>query len=161
MATIYMKVEGIDGKVTADGHEKWIEVSSMSFGVGRAINSANPGNQSNRESSVPSFSEISIAKDADESSPKLFTEACIGKAKKVEIHFCNIGDKVQSFLEYVLTDVLISSYSIGAGSGGSHPSESLSLNFSKIEMKYIPYNDKNEKGSPIATTYDLIKAQHS
>lgn len=159
MATIYMKIEGIDGKVTAEGHEKWTEIGSFSTGVGRAINSSNPGNQSNREASVPSFSEITVTKDADETSPKLFAEACNGKAKKVEFHFCNIGDKVQSFLEYVLSDVLISGYSLGASSGGGQPSESISFNFSKIEMKYIPYNDKNEPGTPIPVSYDLVTAK--
>ncbi len=44
-----MKIDGIDGNVTASGHEKWIELHSVSFGQGRGILSARPGHQSNRE----------------------------------------------------------------------------------------------------------------
>ncbi len=32
---IYLKYDGIDGDVTAEGHEKWIELNSFQWGVGR------------------------------------------------------------------------------------------------------------------------------
>jgi type VI secretion system secreted protein Hcp len=159
MATMYMKVDGIDGNITAKGHEKWIEILDCSFGVGRGISSTSPGNQSDREAGVPSFTEVSVSKLVDETSPKLFLEACIGKAKKVLINFCQTGDTVKNYLEFTLTDVLISGYSFQSESGEGHPTESLTFNFSKIEKKYTPYNDKHEPGSPIPAGYDLIAAQ--
>ncbi len=84
MATMYMKVDGIDGNITAKGHEKWIEIYEFSYAVGRGISSSSPGNQSDREAGTPSFTEVSIRKAVDETSPKLFLEACIGKAKKLK-----------------------------------------------------------------------------
>lgn len=153
---IYMKIDGIDGNVTAKGHEKWIEVNDVSFGTGRGITSAKPGNQSNREASIPSFSEVSVTKAMDETTPKLFVESCIGKAKKIEIHLCRSGDNIGSYMEYTLTDALIGSYSVSGDSSKTHPSERLSLNFSKIEMKYIPYKDDNTAGSPVPGGYDLV-----
>lgn len=155
---IYMKVDGINGNVTAAGHEKWIEINSMSFGIGRGINTPSAGRESNREASIASISEIQVSKIMDETTPLIFIEACIGVAKKVEIHLCRTGDKIQSFMEYILNNVLISSYSVQA-SGDGDPYESLSLNFDKIEMKYIPYDDQHKPGSPIPAGYDLVKAQ--
>ncbi len=159
MATIYMKVEGIDGNVTAKGYEKWIEVYGFSFSLARGITSANPGRQSNREAGTPSFSEISVTKVVDETSPKFFTESCIGTAKKIEFHFCETGESVRSYIEFILSDVLISQYSFNGQGGGGHPTESLTFNYSKIETKYIPYDDKHQPKSPIPAGYDLITAQ--
>lgn len=156
---IYLKIDGIDGNVTAEGHEKWIELDSMQFGVGRGITSlGSVGRESDREASVASISEITVSKLMDETTPLFFIEACIGVAKSAQIHLCRTGDKVQSFMEYKLRNVLISSYSVEAPSEG-HPEESLSFNFDKIEMKYIPADDTEKAGSPIPAGYDLQTAK--
>lgn len=155
---IYIQIDKIDGNVTAAGHEKWIEVHSMSFGVGRGIMSVTPGAVKDRESSIPSISEIIISKTMDETSPLLFIEACVGIAKTMKIHFCRTGDQTQTYMEYILNNVLISSYSV-QGSGDSIPQESLSLNFDKIEVKYTPYGDDHKPGSPIPAGYDMKTAK--
>ena len=36
---IYVKYGAIEGDVTATGHESWIEVNSVQWGVGRSISS--------------------------------------------------------------------------------------------------------------------------
>ena len=61
---IFMKHDGIDGDVTAEGHEKWIELGSCQFGVGRSI--TNPtAKGGDREASAPSVSEIVVTKVTD------------------------------------------------------------------------------------------------
>ena len=150
---IYLKIDGINGKVTAQGHEKWIDVGSVQWGVGRAISSS-VGTAKDREASKPSISEVSVTKLMDESSPLIFTEACVGKAKKVQIHLCTTGtEKLDTYMEYVLEDCMISGYSVS--SGGDRPSESISLSFTKMEMKFIPYDDAGKPGSPIPAGYDM------
>src|SRR5256885_7881759 len=37
---IYMKIDSVNGDVTAEGYKQWIAVHSVQFGVGRAISSA-------------------------------------------------------------------------------------------------------------------------
>ncbi len=155
---IYVQIDGINGNVTAAGHEKWIEAHSMSFGLGRAIGGGRPGSVKDRESSIPSLSEIVITKTMDETSPLLFIESCIGIAKPVVIHFCRTGDQTQTYMEYTLSNVLISSYEV-SGSGDSIPSEKLSFNYDKIEVKYTPYDDNHKPGSPIPAGYDLKTAK--
>ena len=68
---IYMKIDGINGEVTAAGYEKWIDVGSLQFGVGRAI-STPVGGGSKREAGHPSISEITLSKTFDNSSIELF-----------------------------------------------------------------------------------------
>jgi len=150
---IYMKIDGIKGKVTTKGHEDWIDVSSLQWGVGRAISSA-VGTSADREASKPSISEVSVTKMMDTSSPLIFTEACVGKSKPVQIHLCTTGsDQIDTYMEYELEDCMISGYSVS--SGGDRPSESLSLSFTKMVMKFIPYNDAGKPESPIPAGYDM------
>jgi type VI secretion system secreted protein Hcp len=153
---IYMNFDGIPGDTRAKGHEKWIEINSVQFGVGRGIGSP-VGQASKREASAPSISEVTITKMTDETSPLLFQEACVGKGKPVQIHFVvTQADKLETFLELTLTNVMVSGYSVS--SGGDNPTESISLNFTKIEVKYTPYDDQHKAGKPIPASYDLATA---
>ena len=150
---IYMKYEGIDGEATHDAHKKWIDIGSLQFGVGRGISTPS-GSTANRESSEPSVSEVVVTKQMDGSSSKLFTESLTGAAgKKVEIHLVSTGSPGNTYAEYILTGGLISGYSIS--SGGDRPSESISINFTKIEYKHIPYDQGNKAGTPVTVSYDL------
>ncbi len=150
---IYMKVDGINGDVTAKGHEKWVDCSSLQWGVGRGIGSP-IGRGVERESSAPNISEVVISKEMDASSPYLFTEACIGKGKKVQFHLVKTsGGNLETYLEYTLTNALVSGFSVS--SGGDKPTESVSFNFTKIEMKYTPQKADGTPGSPIPAGYDL------
>jgi len=151
---IYVKVDGIDGTATHEKHKKWLYVDSVQWGVGRGI-SVQTGRAFNRESSEPSVSEVTITKTTDGSSPKLFQLATgmdpVGK--KVVIDLVTSGSPGETFLTYTLTNSLVSSYS--ASSGGEAPSESISFNFTKIEVKYIPQDEKMEGAAPIIASYDL------
>ncbi|WP_119459029.1 type VI secretion system tube protein Hcp [Rhodospirillaceae bacterium SYSU D60014] len=153
---IYAKIGKIDGDATHDKHQKWLTIDSLQWGVGRAIHTP-VGSASNREASEPSVSEVTISKQMDEASPTLFAEACTGKATEVKIHLVTTGNPGDTYMEYTLTDAMISAYSMS--SGGDRPSESLSLNFTKIETKYTPYDANHKPGNPITTSYDLKTAK--
>ena len=122
----------INGDSVVDGHEKWITIQSLQFGVGRAITTSGGG--ADRETSNPSFSEVTLTKSTDIASADLFMQAVCGKSLgKAELHFIQTGGadkKQQVYLKIELTDAIVSSYS--ASSGGERPSESISLNFTQI-----------------------------
>jgi type VI secretion system secreted protein Hcp len=150
---IYVKYDGIDGEATQADHKKWLDVGSITWGVGRAI-SATSGSTSNREASEPSVSEVTLSKMMDSSSPKFFTEAVTGAVgKKVVIHLVTTGSPGKTYAEYTLTNALVSSYSMSTG--GDRPAESLSISFTKLEFKFTPYDDKNNAKTPIVVSYDI------
>lgn len=148
---IYIQVEGIDGPVTETNHKKWMQVTSFQWGVGRPI-LTEPGRVADRANSKPSFSEITATKTYDDASPKIFTWATVGSGKKVTVHFTK--EDGSNYIEITLESVLASSYSLSAGGDGD-PQESFSLNYTKIEIKRIPYDQNNKAGSPIPVGYDL------
>src|SRR3954470_24619216 len=106
---IYMEYTGIKGDVTADKHEKWIELNSLQWGVGRGITSPQVGGSADREGSSPSVSEITVTKTSDCASSNLLREALWGEGKKVTIHICKTDkDAFQTYQEYILTSTMIS-----------------------------------------------------
>jgi len=156
---IYLEYEGIKGNVTADGYKNHIAVESVQFGVGRGI-SMEAGNLSNRESTRPSLSEITLTKAADNSVTAIFKEAVTGSSgKKVVIKFVRTGaDKVQEYMDYTLENCLVSSYSMSASAEGE-PMESISLSYSKIMINYSDFDKTNKSGSPQRVGYDLESAK--
>jgi type VI secretion system secreted protein Hcp len=159
-----MKINDIEGNVSAKNYEKWIELNSIQWEIKRNINTK-PGKVADRESSRPAVSEFTISKNMDKTTPALFTEACVGKAKnQVEIHLCQTGDNISPYMQYTLNNVIISNYFISYEETIEHanviyPQEIITLNFDKIEMKYIPYDEQHKAQSPIPAGYDLNTAQ--
>jgi len=154
---IYMKIDGIDGSVTAKGFEKWIELNSLQLGVGRAI-SMSVGNAANRASGKPSISEITVTKSMEDSSAGLLTEALSGaKGKKVVIKVVESGTTLKEYVSYELEDTLVSAYSVSTGGGA--PSESLSLSFTKILVSFATADKSNKAGAKPKVSYDLAAAK--
>lgn len=150
---IYMKYAAIDGAVTTEGYSKWIELNSLQWGVGRGIGSAARGSAS-REGSEPSLSEITVTKAMDVASVKLIQDAWGGELNNsVKIKFTSTTKgTVTEYLTYELDNVGLSGYSVS--SGGDQPSESLSLNFTKITITFKGL-DPATQASPISGNYDL------
>jgi type VI secretion system secreted protein Hcp len=148
VAAIYMKLGTIKGESTAAGYEDWIEIQSLQWGVGRGISSSAGG--ADREASTPSVSEVTVSKTADKSSPYLFFEAVAGTAGiDAELHVVQTGKTgLEPYFKFKLYNSLISGLS--QSSGGDRPSESLSLNFTKIEMTH-----RDSGGAEVTKSYDL------
>ena len=61
------------------------------------------------------------------------------------------------YLEYTLSDVVISHYDLSgiAPEDHDHFKETVHLNFTKVQMKYVPTNAGGKSGSPIISGYDI------
>jgi len=158
---IYLEYEGITGDVTAEGHAAWIEMTSASWGVGRGISTV-VGASENRESTTVSVSELVFSTTMDTASGYFWNDLCkneVGKTAK--IHFTATGDgSVNVYLELTLSESLVSGMSFS--SGGDRPGISLSVNFTKIETKYMEQShDGSESTGGDAVTYNLATAMAS
>lgn len=137
--TAYIQIDGIKGEVTAEGYEGWIEVGSVQWGVARGISSTAGG----REASAPSISEITLTKTLDSTSPALFLRAVggISNIATVKLHLVTPSSGSTNtntvFYKLTLSNVLVSSQSNSGSTGDDRPQESISLNFSKIEVEYL------------------------
>jgi type VI secretion system secreted protein Hcp len=156
---IYMNYDSlaIKGDVTATGWENWIELNSFQFGLGRGIASPT-GGSADRESSAPSLSEITVSKDQDSSTGPLVTAALQGEGVTVIIDFVKTSSgQLTKYMEYKLTNTLISGWS--TSSGGDRPSESISLNFTKIEVDPTTIDATGAISNASPVTYDIGQAK--
>ncbi len=154
---IYINIDSVQGDATQDNHTNWLYVHSLQWGAGRGVSSP-VGGSKNREASEPSISEVTFTKDMDKSSAKLFQLATSdnkGKAVTIDLVRTSQGGPMV-YMQYKLEDALVSGYSMS--SGGDTPSESISLNFTKIEMTYTPMEESGDEAGPQRASYDLAKA---
>ena len=146
---IYVKYDGIDGEVTAANYEKWIEIDSFSWGVSNPTSVGSTGGGGG--AGKVSFQDIHIETQTNASTPKLLTQAAEGTAISfVEVDFIK-GEAPSPYLKIVLNDVLVSSYQFGGAEGANNttPSESISLNFQKVDIEYSPQNTDGTLLPPI------------
>ena len=139
----------VKGEATAEKAKGYIVLQSFQFGVGVGVSMA--VGSGNRETSLPSLSEITVTKGTDVASTTIFESVCTRKNyTKAEIIFTTMtGEgKEETFLKYDLENIIFSGYSLS--SGGDRPSESLSLNYTKVTVQYqLDENNKLKTDSPI------------
>jgi len=135
----FLRIDGIKGESQDQAHKDWIEIESWSFGAARgtealrALDSeAKPESVQYRETMPKAgggraeqkqHQPIVITKRKGAASPVL-TKAC-ASGQHFPRAILEVGGR-----QYVLTDVVLSSYSIS--SGGDRPTESFSLSFMGI-----------------------------
>ncbi len=154
---IYLKLTPeVKGEATSEKAKGYIVLTSLQFGVGIGV-SMSMGS-GNRETSLPSISEISATKGTDIASTSLFESVCLRKNyDSAEILFTTMtGDgKEETYLKYDLDNVIFSGFSMS--SGGDRPMESISLNFTKVTVQYqLDANNKLQSDAPIKS-WDLSK----
>ncbi|MEP6899108.1 MAG: type VI secretion system tube protein Hcp [Rhodanobacter sp.] len=149
----FLKIDGIDGESTDDKHKGELEIQSWSWG---ATNQGTFGAGGGGGAGKADFSDITITKFADKSTPKLLKAVATGQHIKSMILVCRKagGDK-QEYLKLTLTDVLISSYHSSASGGSSPvPSEAIALNYAVINYEYKPQKADGSLEGSVAVSYD-------
>ncbi|MBW2740233.1 MAG: type VI secretion system tube protein Hcp [Deltaproteobacteria bacterium] len=134
----FLKIDGIDGESTDDAHADWIEVLSYSTGVSQtASGSASSGGGASSERA--DFQDFSIVKALDKASPKLSLACADGThISEVVLELCRAGGQKLKYMEYKLTDCIVSSSRTGGSSQGGEtlPLQEISFNYGKIEWTY-------------------------
>ena len=146
---IFLKIPGIDGEVTAIGHENWIQVYSYSSGLVHPYTVGQPG------TTPPSFSDISIQKPLDKASPRIYLAVATA-----EVFTSGTLEVVESATNIVLTridltNMVLTSASTGGAYGGGVPVESVSMAFSKIKWTYNRIGPAGGIIETITTQWDL------
>ena len=153
----FLKVEAIDGESTDSAHEGWIEVLSFSCGVDQPA-SASASSSGNLSSQRADFHPLTISKTLDKASPKLALGAANGEPfASATLQLCRATDDKQPYMEYKMTDVIISSFRAG-GNGGSEtlPTEEVAFSYGKIEWKYTQTKVAGGKAAGnVAAGWDL------
>jgi len=156
---IFLELDGVEGEATAVGFENQIVVASFSHGITNpATTSVGGGGSVN----MPTFTDLTITKSLDKASPLLFLNCAQGKRiATATLTLCRQGpDKPTGFYTIKLADVLITSVrSSGSSGGDSRPTETVTLNFTTIDCKYVPQNPDGSPGTPVEFRWDLTTSK--
>jgi type VI secretion system secreted protein Hcp len=133
---IFLQLDGIDGESQKKGAENWIELFSFSNG---ASNPSSVSFGTGSGAGKVDLSSLSLQKQLDKSSPKLFLNCCSGThiAKGTMIVREATGaDSTEVYFQYDMTEVFIDSISWGGSAGGGKPSESVSVSSKSLSITY-------------------------
>lgn len=152
----YLQIDGIDGESTDDQHRNQIEILSFSWGQSNpGITNQAYGAGGGGGAGKATFQDIHFTASASKATPKLMLAAATGQhIKSAKLFVRKAGERQQDYYKIELQDVLVSSYQAG-GQGGSVPTDSFSLNFTKIQFEYSPQSPDGTLGSPIKAGYDI------
>ena len=143
----FLKISTIPGESTDDKHKDWIEVLSYHWGVSQpASGSASTGG--GRSAERCNHSDFSVVKALDKSTAKLVLACCKGEhIKEVTLELCRAAGDKQKYMEYKLSDVIVSGVRPGGSSQGGEtlPLEEVSFNYGKIELSYTETDHKTGK----------------
>jgi type VI secretion system secreted protein Hcp len=153
----FLKVESVDGESLDGAHEGWIEILSYSLGVDQPA-STSASSAGSLSSQRADFHPFTVVKALDKASPKLALGAASGEHfPSAILELCRAGGDKQVYMQYKLTDVIVSSFRAG-GNGASEtlPTEEVAFNYGKIEWKYTQTKVAGGKGSGnVAAGWDL------
>jgi type VI secretion system secreted protein Hcp len=154
----FMKLGDIKGEATDAGHKDWILIESMSAPIYRNIPAGARDNERVRGSTT--IGDVVLVRQLDKSSVKL-QEACANGTffKEVTLHLCSqLADKAEPYLEYKLSDCIITSYSFHGTAEGGKPSEEITMNYTKVAWNYFLLNPKTGKSEGnVPASFDLAK----
>ena len=130
----FLRVGSVSGGSTDPIHNDWSEIVDFTFGVSSPAGPA-------------VFKNVTILKLVDKSSPVLFLMCCTAEnIPTVQIRLTRLvpGGPPQIYYTLTLTNARITN--VQSETGGSVPAESISFDFSKIQISYTP-----DSGGPAVT----------
>ncbi len=158
-ASVFLSIQSIPGSSTALGFANDIELNSFQFSDSRTISP--PSGSTDQQASAPTLSDLLITKTMDKSSPLIIKAIFLNhEISKMDMYLTkpSSGTKEQFvFVHYTLSNVLFSSYSVS--SGGDMPTESVGLNFEKIQTDLTTQNPDGSPGQTISFCWDETKNQ--
>ncbi|MBI3682353.1 MAG: type VI secretion system tube protein Hcp [Acidobacteria bacterium] len=154
----FLKIDGVDGETEDKEFTKNIELMSYSFGATQSGSFQYGGGGATGK---VQFQDFHFTKRCDNATPFLFEATCTGKhiAKAVLSVRKATGDGGQKvFYKVTFEDILVSSQTLsGTGSGDPVPTESISLNFSKLIQAYGKQDAKGAISALVPKGWDQKK----
>lgn len=155
LTDMFLWVDGIPGESTDDKHRDYIDVAAYHYGVSR------PGQQFPVDvrppTPVANHADLTVVKQIDRASPKLFLACCSGQHfKQVRFDVFRPGGAPTRIIGYTMTDVIITSVKPVGSSIGDTPylMEEISFNYAQIEVRYTPIKPDGTPNADIVVRWD-------
>jgi len=142
----------VEGESADSKHKGEIEIQSYGFGVTNQGTSHHGGGAG---AGKADFQDLHFTKAVDKSTPNLLKFTAEGKHfEEALITVRKAGGGQQEYLKITLNDVFITSYH-SDGHSGAVPSESFTLNFTKVKLEYSPQKADGSLEPSISGGYNV------
>jgi type VI secretion system secreted protein Hcp len=150
----FLKIDGIAGESLDSKHKDEIDVIAWSWGEAHPTPPGSPG--SGGGAGKVQMQDFNFTAQTSKASPTLMLACASGKHHKSAVLTARkAGDKQAEFLTISLSDILVSSYQTGGSEGEVVPTDSVSLNFSKIQVEYKQQKPDGSLGASIKAGWDV------
>jgi type VI secretion system secreted protein Hcp len=150
---IFLKLDGIKGESQDAKHKEEIDVLSYSFGATQSGTMSYGGGGG---AGKVSFQDLNFTHRVDKSSPVLFLHCANGAhIKEATLTNRKAGKEQQEYLVLKLSDILVTAVQHGDSAGEGLPTESISLNYAKIEMEYKEQKKDGTLGAGVKFNWDV------
>ena len=151
---LFLKIPEIPGECQKDNHKNEIDILSFSFGAHQTGSFQKGGTGGG--AGKAEFQDVSILKEVDKASPKLFQACAAGTHfPQMIITSQKAGDKPMLYYSVTLGDVIVSSLTNSGSSGGDAITEALTFNCAKITFKYTEQLASGGAGAVSEAGYDI------
>ena len=154
----FLKIQGIEGESKDAKHENEIDLLSFSWGETQSGSFAYGGGGGAGKVTMHDFA---FTMKMNKATPKLFLACATGEhIPEALLTVRKAGKEQQEYLKVKFSDLLVSSYTpTGSAYGDEVPTESITLNFAKVEIEYREQLATGDLGGTIRAAYDLKRME--
>lgn len=154
----FLKIQGIEGESKDAKHENEIDVLSFSWGESQSGSFAYGGGGGAGKVTMQDFA---FTMKMNKATPKLFLACATGEhIPEALLTVRKAGKEQQEYLKVKFSDLLVASYTpTGSAYGDEVPTESIALNFAKVEIEYREQLASGDLGGTIRAAYDLKRME--
>jgi type VI secretion system secreted protein Hcp len=151
---MFLKLDKVEGESQDDAHKGEIDILSWTWGAAQSGTSHMGGGAGSGKVEIK---DLEIVKYTDRSSPVLFFLCSCGEhiPSAVLTVRKSGGKKPLEYIKITLEKVFVTSIAVSGASNMDRISETVSLNFSKVKIEYVPQKEDGSGGPSITKGWDI------
>jgi type VI secretion system secreted protein Hcp len=149
----FLKIQEVPGESLDKKHTGEIDVHKWWWGQ---TNKGSSGTTAGGGTGKVVMDDFSFQMRTNKATPKFFLGCSTGTHYKQAILVCRkAGKEQQEFLKITMSNVLVSSLQLGGSNEDVLPVDTVTFNFTKLEISYAPQNADGTLASPVVHNYDI------
>jgi len=152
---MYLNFNGtITGEAKSKGHEDQVEIEGFSWGLVQE-GDLHKGTGGGR--GKVAVHDLTVTKSLDRSTTELIKAGINLKPFDTVTLICREsgGEESVNYLEFEMSNVVVTSVSMNKAEGSGKPSETITLQFAKFKFKYSQQANAGSKEAEPHVTYDI------
>jgi len=154
---MFLKLDDIKGESSKEKHTGEIDINSWGWGVSQTGSSHVGGGSGSGKATV---SDMTVTKHVDRSSPLLFQMCCAGTPIAKGLLTCRkAGGKALEYVKITMEQAIITSVTLGGDAGGDFITETVTLNFAKMNYEYVPQKGDGTGDASVVKGWDIAQGK--